>query len=97
MQFNRFSLISLIFSCLFLSFLWVVYHRDIETQIKVGKKVREIRISKCLTQEELAYKSDLDISQINRIELGKINGSISVLSRIAKSLQIHIKELFDFD
>ena len=23
-----------------------------------------------LTQEELAYKSDLDISQINRIELG---------------------------
>ncbi len=74
----------------------MVYHRDIKTQIKVGKKVREIRISKCLTQEELAYKSDLDISQINRIELGKINGSISVLSRISLSLEIPIKDLFDF-
>lgn len=82
---------------MFFGFLWVVYHRDIETQIKVGIKVREIRISKCLTQEELAYKSDLDISQINRIELGKINGSISVLSRISKSLDVHIKELFDFE
>lgn len=45
----------------------MVYPRDIETQTKLGKKVSEIRINKLFKQGELAYKSDLDISKVNRI------------------------------
>ena len=49
-----------------------------------------------LTQEELANEANLEISQINRIELGKINTSISQASIIAKALKLDMVELFKF-
>ncbi|WP_309282027.1 helix-turn-helix transcriptional regulator [Fluviicola sp.] len=59
--------------------------------------MKKIRTEKGLTQEELSYKSELDISQIGRIERGLVNTSISVLNKIANALQIELKELFDFE
>lgn len=46
-----------------------------------------------MSQEDLAYECGLEYSQINRIELGKINTSISHLFLIAKALKISPKEL----
>lgn len=56
-------------------------------------KIRAIRIEKGLSQEQLAYECNLELSQINRIELGKINTSISHLSLIAEALKVSIIEL----
>ena len=62
-----------------------------------GLRLREIRKSKNLSQQQLAYSADLELSQISRIERGIINTSISQAFQIAKALNIHIKVLFDFD
>ena len=62
----------------------------------IGAKIREIRLQKKLTQKELAFILDIEISQITRIETGKINTSILNLIKISKALEIDIKELFNF-
>lgn len=63
----------------------------------IGDKIREIRLQKKLTQKELAFILDIEISQITRIETGKINTSILNLIKISKALEIDIKELFNFN
>lgn len=63
---------------------------------KLGKKIRELRKKKELTQEELAYRSDLDYSYINQIENGKRNPSMDAVERIAKALSVKAKDLLDF-
>jgi len=46
---------------------------------------------------DLAFKcNDKDYSQINRVELGKVNFSISYLSLIAEALGVKPQELLDF-
>ncbi|MBU3658891.1 MAG: helix-turn-helix transcriptional regulator [Flavobacteriales bacterium] len=71
--------------------------RDEKLLIKFGSNLRSIRLRKGLSQEELSYKSDLDISQIGRIERGKVNTSLSILHKIAIALDISLKELVDFE
>ena len=50
-----------------------------------------------LSQEELAWKADLELSQISRIERGVINTSVSQLFIIARALEVTMPELFDFE
>jgi transcriptional regulator with XRE-family HTH domain len=69
------------------------YYKDSEAMKLVGEKIREIRLSKKVSIEALANECEVDTSQIGRMELGKVNFSISYLYRIAKALNIHPKEL----
>ena len=62
-----------------------------------GLRLREVRKSKNLSQEQLAYSADLELSQISRIERGIINTSISQVFQIARALGIPVKDLFDFE
>ena len=43
--------------------------------IKLGNTVKEIRLSKGLTQTELAHKIGKDHPSINKLENGKVNPS----------------------
>jgi len=49
-----------------------------------------------MTQEDLAYKSNIALSSIARIETGRLNTSISTVVALAKGLGIDKKDLFDF-
>ena len=70
------------------------YYRDDEFLLHVGQRIRSIRLKKGLTQTELAFKcNDKDYSQINRVELGKVNFSVSYLSLIAAALEVSPKDL----
>jgi transcriptional regulator with XRE-family HTH domain len=62
-----------------------------------GMKLREIRKSKGLTQETLSYLSDIELSTLNRIELGKANTSLANIASICEALEIQPKNLFDFE
>lgn len=62
----------------------------------LGKNIRALRKKKELTQEELAYKSELDYSYINQIENGKRNPSMEAVERIAKALGTKVQNLLDF-
>jgi putative transcriptional regulator len=70
------------------------YYRDDEFLKQVGDKIRELRLQKGLTQMDLAFAcNDKDYSQINRIELGKVNFSVSYLTLIAKVLDVTPQDL----
>ena len=70
--------------------------RDIAYIKSFGLNLKKIRLERKMSQEDLAYSSDIPISQIGRIERGEINTTISTLYAISKSLEIEIKYLFDF-
>ncbi len=60
---------------------------------KIGMRIREIRESKGMSQQLLADVCELELSQINRIELGKINTSVSHLHLIAEKLEVPMEAL----
>ena len=71
--------------------------RHSENQKAFGLKIREKRKLKGLTQETLSYMADLELSTLNRIELGKAGTSLSNIFAICNALEIHPMELFDFE
>lgn len=68
--------------------------RNEEVMMNFGKNVCKIRISKGLTQEELADEANISQVQIARIESGKLNTSISTVHAIAKALGVQEGEFF---
>ncbi|WP_270438597.1 helix-turn-helix domain-containing protein [Bacteroides bouchesdurhonensis] len=58
-----------------------------------GKKVMEKRLSLKLSQETLANMADIDRTYLPDIEKGKRNVSLKVADKIAKALNISLKEL----
>jgi len=71
------------------------YYKDEEALRRVGLKIREIRTSKKISQENLANECEIDYSQLNRMELGKVNFNLSNLYRIAEALNVDPKDLLD--
>lgn len=61
----------------------------------VGKKLREKRLSKNLSQINLASDANIPESQIGRIERGEINTTIGTLYKICVALGIDISELIE--
>lgn len=62
----------------------------------LAKRLKELRSEKGFTQEDLAYESELSLSQIARIETVKINPTVSTMFIIARTLNIPVSALFDF-
>ena len=63
----------------------------------LAKRLKEIRAEKSISQEELAYRSELTLSQIARIETTKTNPTISTLFKIIRTLEISPSDLFNFE
>jgi transcriptional regulator with XRE-family HTH domain len=74
----------------------MAYYKDEDFLKLFGEQLRNVRVDKGFTQEELANESDFEISQISRIERGVTNSSISTIHKIATSLGISLAELFSF-
>ena len=65
-------------------------------RIKIGNRIRELRKAQELTQEELGEKANLHNTYIGAIERGERNLSLDSIEKIAKGLDIDVKELFIF-
>lgn len=63
---------------------------------QLGQRIRDIRLKRGVTQEELAHRADLDYSYVNQIENGKRNPSLDAISRIARALGVSIQDLVSF-
>jgi len=63
---------------------------------KFGKKVKEFRLKKGLSQEQLALSAEIDRTYLPSIEKGERNVSITIVEKIAKGLNIEIIDLFKF-
>jgi DNA-binding XRE family transcriptional regulator len=67
---------------------------DMDLQIKIGEKIRTIRLQKKMTQNDLAIACDFEKASMSRIESGRANPTVRTLNRISKALEIKIGDLF---
>ena len=63
--------------------------------IKFGKRVREIRNEKQLSQEELSFKAGLHRTYIGMIERAEKNITLLNIKKIASALEVKINDLFN--
>ena len=61
-----------------------------------GKRIKELRERKKLTQEKLAEKVGLDLQTISRIETGYYFTSFENLEKLANALDVTMADLFNF-
>lgn len=54
----------------------------------VGRNVRRLRQQRGLTQEQLAFEAQLDLTYVGGIERGRRNPSLLVMARLAAALQV---------
>jgi transcriptional regulator with XRE-family HTH domain len=70
--------------------------REDKTAEFLGRRIRSVRKSRNLTQEQLGERSRVSYKHLGAIERGEENPSLSVLQKIAKGLGVEISELFSF-
>jgi transcriptional regulator with XRE-family HTH domain len=75
-----------------------VYNDDKQSDliflVSLGKKMKQIRLEKKISQTEIAYRCGFDKSNYNTIEAGKRNPTITTLLKIANALNIDLIEFF---
>lgn len=68
-----------------------------EILIKFGKKVRDLRINKGISQEQLADLSDVHRTYIGMIERAEKNVTLTSIQKIASGLGVKITDLLNDD
>jgi transcriptional regulator with XRE-family HTH domain len=63
----------------------------------LGKNIKYFRFHKQISQSELAEKADISVTFLSNIERGKMFPKVETLSRITKSLDVEVFELFRAD
>ena len=66
-----------------------------KTLVKIGEKIRTIRLDKGLSQEALALQSGIDRSYLGGIERGQHNVAVINLEKIAQALEIPLHCLIE--
>lgn len=65
--------------------------------IRFGKRLKDLRSKKKITQEELAYLADLEYKYIQRLESKKPSSpTLNTLQKLAKAFRISLSKLLDF-
>ena len=60
-------------------------------------QLKKIRIREGYSQSQLAFESGLTLSQIARIETARINPTLSTVFALARTLNVSLSDLFDFE
>ena len=63
---------------------------------KVGKRIKELRNKLGISQEELAFRSEIHRTYIASLEVGKRNVSIETLEKVVNALEVSMSEIFKF-
>lgn len=66
-----------------------------ELLVKLGNRIRKLRVERGFSQTELANIIGKDQPSINRIEQGKINPGYLILQQIADGIGVSIQNFFD--
>ena len=67
------------------------------TNINIGKKIKELRKSRNITQEKLAEHLDVSFQSISKWENGITMPDISIFPVIASFFSVSMDTIFDFD
>jgi len=69
--------------------------RQREAQKRLGKRIRELRVSRSLTQQQLAELVNFDRTYIAMLEAGSRNAPFTTLFLISESLDLTLSEFFE--
>lgn len=61
--------------------------------VALGQTIRELRLSKGISQEQLALISEVDRSYVGRVERGDNNVAVLTLARLAAALGMTVAKL----
>lgn len=61
---------------------------------QIGAKIKELRTTKNMTQNELAMRCKFEKASMSRIETGQTNPTIRTLFKISTALEVQISDLF---
>jgi transcriptional regulator with XRE-family HTH domain len=64
-----------------------------DVRARIGLNLKELRLAKGLSQEELAHRAEVHQTYLSGVERGKRNASVLVLQRIAAALDSDIEDL----
>lgn len=79
------------------NFCYVINVKNQKLIKAFGERLREVRISQGISQEQLANDADIPISQVGRIERGETNPTISTIYVLASALNTTMVELISFE
>jgi transcriptional regulator with XRE-family HTH domain len=68
-----------------------------DIKVRIGLRIKELRTQKNLTQEGIAWKSEVDRTFMNHVENGKRNISVESLEKIILGLETTPKDFFNTD
>jgi len=69
-----------------------------DMKAKIGVRIKELRTEKNLTQEDIAWKAEVDRTFMNHVENGKRNASVDTLTKIiCNGLETSFKDFFNTD
>jgi transcriptional regulator with XRE-family HTH domain len=63
----------------------------------IGRRISEIRLRNNQTQQDIEFLTGIDSAEVSKYESGKRNLTLKTLMKFARALQVHPKELFDFE
>lgn len=68
----------------------MVYQEEIEF---ISRKISELRKEKHLTVQELAYRCDMERSNLSRIEAGRTNLTVKTMCIICNALSVNLRDI----
>jgi len=68
----------------------------LDYQQKFGLQLKKIRLSKKMSQLDLASYCNLEKTSISRIENGRTNITLKTMVLLSKSLDVKVADFFDF-
>lgn len=69
--------------------------KEEELYKKMAERIKQLRLERCLTQQELAGMIDYEKSNMSRLESGKVNIKLNTIYKISQALGITMSELMD--
>lgn len=61
---------------------------------KVGQNIRDNRLKKGWTQEDLSFEADINKNYISDLERGERNPTLKILVKVADALDVELVDLF---
>ena len=74
-----------------------VQYRNQQFIDQITKRIEEIRFKKGIVQEDIVDRTGFTLKQVWRILNGQHNFAVSTIEAIANALEVHPRELLDFD
>lgn len=68
-----------------------------QIQKKIGERIRDLRESKGISQQNLAAICNFEKANLSRLEAGRTNPTISTLCKISQALEVTLSELVDVE